>query len=523
MRLAVNVLLIALVLVGLAQAIPLDLDINGFLVNSTNGTITDEVNLTFRLYAGDTGGTHFYEQNNTLTPDAGYFSTILNDTASEWFNNSLWLGITVNADSELSPRLQFTSVPYAHQAGAINCSLIYGGVDGDFCTDAGAFNDGALTANDTTLFINVSQLRGNLTALNGSSSIDELQNIFTNFGTDSGNLSVSTQDDSVNLTGNAGDIQVSLVGRAIRFTLNAANTVITSFVNAITFDSDITVSGEIFGSTIDNLTQRLTDVNGSVIHTGDAAGGHLNETYPNPTVINTQGLLTSNLTNLPSCTGTDKYTSSDGITITCQTDEGGGGGAGDKWTDNGTFISPNSTFADNLFIPGYVVALNWTNVSIAEDQISDLRAYLLNNSDAVFGKINVSDWTNVTITESQISDLIHTTDTFNTTEEIQDAVGDNFNCQDANCSVTYDDAGNGWDVVVAPQTFNAGDLQGELPDARLSSNVPLLDANNVFTGSENTFVNITFANATHTAGNWTMIFNGTCFQIVGPTSTQSIC
>lgn len=51
---------------------------------------------------------------------------------------------------------------------------------------------------------------------------------------------------------------------------------------------------------------------------------------------------------------------------------GGGGGAGDKWIDGGTYIYPNSTFADNIRIFGYIQAIDWTNVSITESQISDL-------------------------------------------------------------------------------------------------------------------------------------------------------
>ena len=51
---------------------------------------------------------------------------------------------------------------------------------------------------------------------------------------------------------------------------------------------------------------------------------------------------------------------------------GGGGGAGDKWIDGGTYIYPNSTFANNINIFGYIRANDWTNVSILESNILDL-------------------------------------------------------------------------------------------------------------------------------------------------------
>jgi hypothetical protein len=58
------------------------------------------------------------------------------------------------------------------------------------------------------------------------------------------------------------------------------------------------------------------------------------------------------------------------------TDADSGAGGASKWTDQGDFLQPNSTFADNVIINGY---------------------------------LNVSDWSNFTGTESQITDLTHTT------------------------------------------------------------------------------------------------------------------
>ncbi len=66
----------------------------------------------------------------------------------------------------------------------------------------------------------------------------------------------------------------------------------------------------------------------------------------------------------------------------------------------------------------------------------------------VKGTIYTPDWSNVTITESQISDLTHTTDTFNTTEQMQDAAGALDTGTETLISVTYDDAGNDIDYVV---------------------------------------------------------------------------
>lgn len=50
---------------------------------------------------------------------------------------------------------------------------------------------------------------------------------------------------------------------------------------------------------------------------------------------------------------------------------GGGGGEGDKWVDTGTFIEPNSTFADNIRVTA-IQARNWSNATLTESQITDL-------------------------------------------------------------------------------------------------------------------------------------------------------
>jgi hypothetical protein len=49
----------------------------------------------------------------------------------------------------------------------------------------------------------------------------------------------------------------------------------------------------------------------------------------------------------------------------------GGGGAGDKWVDGGSYIYPNTTFADNVIVFGYVYAEDWSNISITTDQVSN--------------------------------------------------------------------------------------------------------------------------------------------------------
>lgn len=93
----------------------------------------------------------------------------------------------------------------------------------------------------------------------------------------------------------------------------------------------------------------------------------------------------------------------------------GGGGAGDKWIDEGTYIVPNSSYADNIQVNGYIKALDWTNVSITESQISDLSDYNCSDTDSctnIFYHGNLLDCSDIDNATSDLCTLVDTdTDT----------------------------------------------------------------------------------------------------------------
>ena len=76
--------------------------------------------MVFRMYNSPVGGTVLWTETKSMTVTNGFFSVLLGDTApfnlSQFNGQSLWLGITVNADPELTPRLQLAAVPYAFYA-----------------------------------------------------------------------------------------------------------------------------------------------------------------------------------------------------------------------------------------------------------------------------------------------------------------------------------------------------------------------------------------------------------------------
>jgi len=114
----------------------------GRLADSSGDPVTTSgVGMQFRLYNTDTGGSPLWEESHTAVPvEDGLFHVLLGSTnpipVSLLANNStLWLGITVGSDSEMEPREQIASAPYAMIASTVP--------DGSITT--GKLADGAVT------------------------------------------------------------------------------------------------------------------------------------------------------------------------------------------------------------------------------------------------------------------------------------------------------------------------------------------------------------------------------------------
>jgi hypothetical protein len=89
--------------------------------NLTNGTYS----ITFTLYDDPTSGSNLWDETQTVTVEDGVFQVELGsvDTSlgSVNFNSdTLYLGIKVESDSEMTPRIRFTTVPYAFNAQKVN-------------------------------------------------------------------------------------------------------------------------------------------------------------------------------------------------------------------------------------------------------------------------------------------------------------------------------------------------------------------------------------------------------------------
>jgi hypothetical protein len=95
----------------------------GCLTDSNGDPINDSLDMVFRLYNVESGGTALWTeaQNGVLVTEC-LFSVLLGSVESlpqSLFtqNDSLWLGITVGGDEEMTPREKLASAPYALAGG----------------------------------------------------------------------------------------------------------------------------------------------------------------------------------------------------------------------------------------------------------------------------------------------------------------------------------------------------------------------------------------------------------------------
>jgi len=114
----------------------------GRLADSSGNPLTQTLNMSFRLYNASTGGaplwTEQWSGSNGVQVSDGLFNVMLGSLtlipqSVITGNSTLFLGITVGTDDEMSPRVQLGSVPFAVQAltvpdGSITTAKLAGDV-----------------------------------------------------------------------------------------------------------------------------------------------------------------------------------------------------------------------------------------------------------------------------------------------------------------------------------------------------------------------------------------------------------
>jgi hypothetical protein len=108
---------------GLLQAqVPDKLNYQGFLTGPGGTAVTGAQTMVFKLYNVVSGGAALYSETQTVQVNNGVFNAVLGSVTSLNlpFDVPYFIGITVGADAEMTPRQPLASAPYAQRADTAN-------------------------------------------------------------------------------------------------------------------------------------------------------------------------------------------------------------------------------------------------------------------------------------------------------------------------------------------------------------------------------------------------------------------
>ncbi|MBK8127963.1 MAG: hypothetical protein IPK53_03145 [bacterium] len=105
-------------------AVPHWINFQGMLTYPDGTPMDTTVSIIFRLYPDFASGTPVWDERHTVTTVNGNYNAVLGaaDNFPQTFydDGSMWLGIQVGTDAEMSPRIALASVPYAYRIGTID-------------------------------------------------------------------------------------------------------------------------------------------------------------------------------------------------------------------------------------------------------------------------------------------------------------------------------------------------------------------------------------------------------------------
>ena len=104
----------------LQAAIPDGLNYEGYLTDSAGSPVDATVSVTFSLYNASAGGIALWSDTRQVSVSKGLFSVTLGGAGNPFppglFDAPLWLGLTVEGDGEMVPRIALSSAAFAHKA-----------------------------------------------------------------------------------------------------------------------------------------------------------------------------------------------------------------------------------------------------------------------------------------------------------------------------------------------------------------------------------------------------------------------
>ena len=125
------------------SAVPEMIHYQGVLADDAGNPLDTTVSMTFSIYDDFTDGTALWtEIHGSVTTLGGLFNVLLSIPSSYFDGSDRWLGLTVGADPEMTPRQRMASVAYAYRSGyAEDADMLDGQHASDFASATHSHDD----------------------------------------------------------------------------------------------------------------------------------------------------------------------------------------------------------------------------------------------------------------------------------------------------------------------------------------------------------------------------------------------
>lgn len=126
-------LLMTVVVGSASAAVPHVFNYQGYVSDLDGVPLDGDFNLVFRIYDVSSGADPaLWTETHTLVEvSKGVFSVLLGSLVdlppAVLEEDALWVGVTVGTDTEIAPRLQVTSTPWAYRAAIADSAVVSGG------------------------------------------------------------------------------------------------------------------------------------------------------------------------------------------------------------------------------------------------------------------------------------------------------------------------------------------------------------------------------------------------------------
>jgi len=122
-------------------AVPRLINFQGSLTDANGHPLDGEHVVTFRIYYVLQGGTPKWEETQVVSAYEGLFHTLLGGTSALpdtlFEHEDLWMGLLIDSDPEIVPRMQLATVPWAFRAAVAESALVAGVPDDGDWVQAG--------------------------------------------------------------------------------------------------------------------------------------------------------------------------------------------------------------------------------------------------------------------------------------------------------------------------------------------------------------------------------------------------